>query len=196
MEDIYESDVNRISASASIHPNVILGKGNTIMEGVIIREGVQIGDNNYIGPYCIIGDPAEKSGYFDTPGKVVIGSGNRFTKQVTVDAGTESVTIVKNNVIMLKNTQVGHDAHIEDDTVLSCNVVIGGFTKVGKGCNFGLGSVAHQRLTIPDGVMIGMNSAVTKRTPLEAGRKYVGSPARDIGPNIKPQASCVESPLL
>lgn len=181
--DVYEDSGNNTHHSAHIHPEAIIGTGNTIMEGVIIRKGVQIGDNNYIGPYCIIGDPPEKVGLFDKPGNVVIGSGNRFTKQVTIDAGTERPTVIKNNTIFLKNAHVGHDAFIRDGVTLSCNVCIGGFTEVGTHTNFGLGAVAHQRLIIPADCMIGMNSTITKKTVMERGRKYAGSPARDMGEN-------------
>lgn len=183
-QEIYESLKNEISSSAQIHHNVIIGNGNTICEGVVIREGVTIGDNNYFGPYCIIGDYAEKKGFFDKPGKVLIGDGNRFTKQVTIDAGTNDVTIVRSGITMLKNAHVGHDAYISDGVILSCNVCIGGHSIIGEKTNFGLGAVCHQRLEVPKNVMIGMNSTVTKKTTLEPGRKYAGSPARDIGQNI------------
>lgn len=181
--DPYEATENSIHSTAIIDPSVIIGKGNVICEGVIIREGVQIGDNNFIGPYCIIGDFPEKTGFFETPGRVIIGNGNRFTKQVTVDAGTEQVTIIKNNCVLLKNAHCGHDSYIHDNVNLSCNVCVGGFTEVKKGSNIGLGAVIHQRLVIPEGVMIGMNSTVTKKSILQAGRKYAGSPCRDIGEN-------------
>src|SRR5688500_2432800 len=102
MEQIYENVKNQISATAFVHHNVIMGTGNVIREGAIICEGVRIGNNNYIGPGCIIGDYPEKIGYFHKFGIVEIGDGNRFTKQVTIDSGTDHVTTVENNVIMLK----------------------------------------------------------------------------------------------
>ncbi len=176
---------NNISTSAVVHPNVVMGKGNIIMEGAIIRDGVEMGDNNFVGPYCIIGDDAEKKGWFGKPGKVCIGDNNRFTKQVTIDRGTEKETIICNNIIMLKNAHVGHDAKIKDGVILSCNVLIGGHTVVGNNTNFGLGSVAHQRLIIPNSCMIGMNSTITKKTLMEPGKKYVGSPAKCIGDNVR-----------
>lgn len=182
--DLYETSVrNKIHPSAFVDPSVIIGTGNTICEGVIIRAGVQIGDGNYIGPYCIIGDFPEKAGYFETPGKVLIGSNNRFTKQCTIDSGTEGPTIVKNNCILLKSAHVGHDAYLHDNVTLSCNAMVGGFTEVKQGCNIGLGAAIHQRLVVPENCMIGMNSTVTKKSVLQAGRKYAGSPCRDIGSN-------------
>lgn len=186
MGEIYEeTQRNKIHPSAFVDPTVIMGEGNVICEGVIIRAGVQLGDYNFIGPYCIIGDFPEKVGYFTIPGKVIIGSGNRLTKQVTIDAGTTDVTIIKNNCILLKNSHCGHDSYLHDNVTLSCNVCVGGFTQVGQGVNMGLGSVAHQRLVIPGNVMIGMNAVITKKTVLQPGRMYAGVPARDIGENKK-----------
>lgn len=183
MDQFYNFGKSRVHSDARVDPTVIMGHGNVIMEGAIIRAGVILGNDNYIGPYCIIGEAAEKIGYFDKPGKVTIGNGNRFTKQVTIDAGTEKETVIHNNAIILKNAHVGHDAEIGNGVVLSCNVCIGGHTIVEEGTNFGLGAVAHQRLIIPHHCMVGMNSTITKKTEMIPRRKYAGSPARDIGSN-------------
>jgi UDP-N-acetylglucosamine acyltransferase len=179
----YDRAGNKIDSSAIVHPTVIMGKDNVICEGVIIRAHVSIGNGNYFGPYCIIGDFPEKVGFFDQLGGVVIGDNNRFTKQCTIDSGTAKPTRIHNDVIMLKNAHVGHDAEIGDGVTLSCNVCIGGFTIVGCRTNFGLGSVAHQRVIVAADCMIGMNSTITKKTDTRKARKYVGSPARDIGEN-------------
>jgi UDP-N-acetylglucosamine acyltransferase len=177
---------NIISDFAFVSPNAIIGKGNRIDEGVIIRDGVILGDNNHIGPYCIIGEPAEKRGYLDEIGPVIIGNNNVFTKQVTIDAGTgATATEVGNGVLMLKNAHVGHGAFISDNVVLSVNSVIGGWTVVGESTNFGIGAVAHQRLDIPENCMIGMNAVVTKQSIMRPGFKYVGVPIKELGPNIR-----------
>lgn len=160
--------------------------GNDIHPTAIIYDGVVIGIGNVIGPYCIIGGPAEKHGYFNVTGRVYIGDNNTFTKQVTIDSGTTKVTEIGSGCVFLKNAHVGHDAVIDDKVTLSCNVCIGGHTAVLHSTNFGLGAVAHQRLLIPQKCMIGMNTTITKRTELEPGMKYVGSPARCIGPNVRP----------
>lgn len=177
--------MNTISDFAFVDPNVIMGEGNVVMEGAIIREGVIMGDNNFVGPYCIIGDAPEKVGWFDKPKGVKIGNNNRLTKQVTIDSGTEQRTIVNDDNLFLKNSHLGHDVVTGNNNVFSCNSVIGGWTKVGNSSNFGIGSVVHQRLSLPDGVMIGMNSTVTKKSELNSHRKYAGSPVKDIGPNVR-----------
>ena len=160
--------------------------GNNIHPTAIIYDGVSMGIGNTIGPYCIIGGAAEKRGYFDTAGRVVIGNNNVFTKQVTIDSGSDGMTYIGHNNVFLKNAHLGHDVKILNYNTLSCNVCIGGHCVIDSLCNFGLGAVVHQRLNIPGGVMIGMNTTITKRTELKPGMKYVGSPARCIGKNVRP----------
>jgi UDP-N-acetylglucosamine acyltransferase len=169
---------------------------NYIHPTAVIGPNVLMGDNNYIGPFCIIGFPAEhkefwryrlNAEYVDFPfnfcGKVIIGNNNVFTGHVTVDAGTERETIIRNNVWALKHSHVGHDAHIGDDVTISCGAKVGGHAIIGNGCNIGLNAVIHQRQEIREGCMIGMGAAVTKGLITEPFRKYAGVPAKDIGSN-------------
>ena len=55
----------------------------------LIADNVLIGENIYIGPYCVIGFPPEWKGYETQSKGVVIGDGVRLTGLVTVDAGVE-----------------------------------------------------------------------------------------------------------
>lgn len=159
--------------------------GNSIHPTAIIAYGVQMGTGNTIGPYCIIGEAAEKRGYWQRTGRVIIGDNNIFTKQVTIDSGSEEYTTVGSECVFLKNAHVGHDATIHNHVTLSCNAMIGGHSTVGEKTNVGLGAAIHQRLEIPEGCMIGMNSTVTKKSVLQPNRKYAGSPVKDIGSNIR-----------
>lgn len=176
--------------STFIHPTSIIGPE------------VSLGENISIGPYCIIrncsigsgtkiwshsciGTEAEHRDYFDSAeGFVVIGNDCVIREFTTINRGTEIPTIVGNQVIMLRGSHVGHDAHIENNVTLSCNVLIGGHAKIFKHSNLGLGSVVHQRCAVPSYTMLGMNSTWTKKTIHAPGGKYIGSPARLLGKNI------------
>lgn len=159
---------------------------NYIHPTAVIGPNVEMGDNNYIGPFCVIGYPAEHKDYWRQPqGKVIIGNNCKFTGLVTVDAGTELPTVIRDGVWMLKHSHVGHDAMIKDNVVISCGAKIGGHCEIGKDCNIGLNAVIHQRVKVPDGCMIGMGAVVIKKTELYANQKYAGVPARWIGYNEK-----------
>ena len=158
---------------------------NYIHPTAVIYEGVELGDNVYIGPYCIIGAPAEHKAFWDKPiGKVKIGDNCVITGHVTIDAGTEDVTTLGEGVWMLKHSHVGHDAWIGEDCVISCGAKIGGHTIVRSRCNIGLNVVIHQKQDIAPSCMIGMGAVVTKKLKTEPYQKYAGNPAKWIGENV------------
>lgn len=159
---------------------------NFIHPTAIIYPNVKIGNNVYIGAYSVIGGPPEHREFWDGEYKGVIIEDNvRISNHVTIDAGCTQNTYISKGCILLKGSHVGHDAFIGDNTTLSCNALVGGYSQISYGCNLGLGSVIHQNVVVPPGCMIGANAFVGKTTKTEPNNKYVGVPARYLGPNIK-----------
>jgi UDP-N-acetylglucosamine acyltransferase len=155
---------------------------NFIHPTAIIGDNVILGDNNYIGAYCIIGDQAEHKKYWLQPkGKVIIGNGNMITGLVTIDAGTEDITTIGNNCFIMKHAHIGHDCHILDNVTISCGAKIGGHSVIKEYSNIGLNAVLHQFTIIEHGCMVGA-SAFIKGSTIEFS-KYAGVPARKIGTN-------------
>lgn len=156
-----------------IHPTAI------IHPKVIIEGGV------YIGPYCIIGFPAEWKGKEDNEGKVIIKSGTRITGLVTIDSGTDKPTIIGKNCYLMKHSHVGHDAELKDGVTLSCGAKIGGHSIIGQNTNIGLNAVIHQKVEVPEGCMIGASGFVGKKSILKPFTKYAGVPVKEIGSNAR-----------
>ena len=152
----------------------------------IIYPNVVIEEDCYIGPYCIIGAPAEWKGHEEVSKGVRIGAGSRLTGMVTVDAGVETPTMIGNNCYLMKHSHVGHDAILSNNVTLSCGAKIGGHSIVMDNCNIGLNAVIHQKVNVPSGCMIGASAFIGKKTILQPYRKYAGVPAKDIGENIIP----------
>jgi len=170
---------NIIHPTALIHPSVKMGKGNFIGAFTVIEENVIIGNNNYFGPHCIIGDIGESINFFEKEKMgVLIGNNNRFSKQVTIDSGTVNCTIIHNNTLWLKNAHAGHDCIINDLVQVRCNGILGGHVTALTGARIYLGAIVHPRLTIPANCIIGMGAIVTKKTNLVENGTYVGNPAR------------------
>lgn len=155
---------------------------NFIHPTAIIGDNVILGDNNYIGAYCIIGDPAEHKKYWgQSKGKVYIGNGNMITGLVTIDAGTEDITYIGNGCFIMKHAHIGHDCLIQDNVTISCGAKIGGHSIIKEYSNIGLNAVLHQFTTIERGCMIGASAFIKGAT--EEFSKYAGVPARKIGIN-------------
>lgn len=161
---------------------------NFIHPTAVIGPNVDLGDNNYIGPLCVIGYPAEHKGWRKGVAKygiVRIGNNNHFEGLVTIDAGTTGCTIIGDNNWFLKHSHVGHDAVIGDGVTVSCGAKVGGHCEISNKVNIGLNAVIHQWVKVPTGCMIGASAFVGKKTELKELRKYAGVPARDIGSNEK-----------
>jgi UDP-N-acetylglucosamine acyltransferase len=170
---------NYIHPTALIHPSVKMGDGNHIGAYAIIEENVELGNDNYIGPHCIIGDIGESIAFFDSEKKgVIIGNNNRFTKQVTIDSGTENPTRIYNDTLWLKNAHCGHDCTVFDDVQVRCNAILGGHVVVHKHARVFLSAIVHPRLEIFKNCKIGMGSVVTKKTQIVENGIYVGNPAK------------------
>jgi len=155
-----------------IHPTAIIGP-NVIIE-----------DDVYIGPYCIIGMPAEWKGKEHIDLGVTIGKGTRITGMVTIDSGAINRTQIGENCYLMKHSHVGHDAILSNGVTLSCGAKVGGHTIIGNNCNIGLNAVIHQKQIIAEGCMIGMGAVITKKFVTTPNMKYVGNPARLLGENI------------
>ena len=155
---------------------------NYIHPTAIIGDNVELGDNNYIGAYCIIGNPAEHKKYWDKPkGKVIIGNNNIITGLVTIDAGTEYETIIQSNCFIMKHAHIGHDCWIGSNVTISCGAKIGGHCTIKPNSNIGLNAVLHQFSEIEEGCMIGASAFFKGES--EEYTKYAGVPARKLGVN-------------
>lgn len=164
-----------------IHPTAVIGPN------------VTIGDA-YIGPYCIIGYPAEHRGTFPYPvsdiyrsGRVEICDGAILTGHVTVDAGIGmgGMTFIGASAFLMKHSHVGHDAILYPNVTVACGAKIGGHCVIGDSSNIGLNAVIHQRVIVPAGCMIGAGAVVIKKSQMQPNYKYAGNPVRELGPNFK-----------
>lgn len=174
---------NKIHSTAKIGPDVQLGKGVEIGPYSVIGGYTIIGDETKISSHVVIGTNAEHRKFFDQKGHVEIGKNCRIREFVTVNAGTQSRTVIEKNCILLRGSHVGHDSHIEENVTLSCNVLVGGESHVMKHANLGLGAILHQFSLIGSWSMLGMGTVVTKHSNICPARVYVGSPAYNIKMN-------------
>lgn len=157
---------------------------NIIHPTAIVGTRVTLGDGIYIGPYAVIGKHAEHSGVdprTDAPGAVMIGDGATIHEHVTVQGGTDGVTVIGEGCRLQAHAHVGHDAVLGRHVTISCGARIGGKSRLADYCNVGLNAVLHQHAVLDQGVMVGASAFVKGSVP--PWRKVAGVPARDIGIN-------------
>lgn len=160
-------------------------KNNLIHKTAIINwEKVELGINNIIYPYSVIGfdaqHPTEKS-----DGIVKIGDNNIFREYTTVNLPTRFSykTIIMNNCYFMEGAHIAHDCVVEDNVRISNKSVLSGHTYIMKNSVIGLGTMIHQFQVIGSYTMIGMNCVIDKKIDILPGYTYVGIPARRIKKN-------------
>jgi UDP-N-acetylglucosamine acyltransferase len=181
--------VNKVHPTAVIGAGVQLGDNNVIGPYTVIIGPTSIGDGNLIGPHASIGTPAEFrggphptgwDGEIDGAG-VTIGNNNIVREFVTINQGTHESTTMGDDCYILARSHIGHDCVLHHGVTLADAVQLGGHTQVWSWANIGMGAVVHQRLLVGPGAMIGMGSAVRKDVP--PFTIAVGNPSRVSGVN-------------
>jgi UDP-N-acetylglucosamine acyltransferase len=157
-------------------------EGTCIHRTAIIAHGVEIGRNVYIGPYAVIGYPAEKKGSEDA-GRVLINDDVQIHGSCTIDSGTNGVTVIGHKSYIMKGVHVGHDAMINTEVTISPGAKIGGHANIGTLCNIGMNAVVHQFVKIPAGCMIGMGAIMVKNKEYKAYHKYINV-GQELGENV------------
>jgi UDP-N-acetylglucosamine acyltransferase len=152
----------------------IVENGNVYSSFAVIYEGTKIGLDNWVGPFAVIGSPAEHRGQELTgPGAeisrkqfgVVIGDRNTIREHVTVQSGIESATQIGNDCYIMSKAHIPHDALLRSHVTVSSSATIGGHSIIGEKSNIGLNATIHQRSVIGFGAMVGMSSIVKKAVP-------------------------------
>lgn len=145
-----------------IDKNVVIGNNNKIMANVSILPGSRIGNSNTIFPGAVIGAIPQDLKFKGEETTAEIGDNNTIRENVTVNRGTaaKGKTIVGNNNLLMEGVHVAHDALIgngciignstkmageiviDDNSIISANVLmhqfcrVGGYGMIQGGCRF------------------------------------------------------------
>lgn len=180
--------MNNIHHSVVIQEKSILGEGNTICPGAVIFPGVSIGNNNWIGPNCVIGSPPEILGWehhnltgLEDITMVVIGDNNVIRENVVIQSGSTKATRIHNSTFIMSSSYIAHDVEVGENSVLSSGTRLAGYVVVEEFATLGMGSLVHQKIRIGAGSMTGMGSIVTKNV-LPYSKSF-GAPSKTRGIN-------------
>lgn len=154
-----------ISAYATVHPNVIIGKN------------VEIGD------YAVVGTPAEVKGANLKGGRVIIGDNTVIREHVTIHSSRheDKWTRIGSDCYIQAHAHIGHDSQIENHCTIGCFACVGGHSIICDWVNMGLHSVTHQRTRIGRGTMLG--ACAFAKGILKPWSVYVGVPAKRLKAN-------------
>jgi sugar O-acyltransferase (sialic acid O-acetyltransferase NeuD family) len=85
---------------------------------------------------------------------------------------------IGDNCILWSGNHVGHRTVVHDNVFVASHAVISGYCEIGAGSFVGVNATFNDHVKVAQDNVIGAGALVTRDT--EAGRVYVGSPARAV----------------
>lgn len=158
-----------IGPNCVINSAVSIGSGTMLEANVVINKNVSVGRKNHFFPNCVLGSRPQvlRLGSESKFGGLVIGDGNIIHEQVTIHPGIhpESLTKIGNENFFMVGVHIGHDCIVEDKTVMSNSVQIGGHCKIERGVWFSGLAGAHQFVTIGQWCFVAGLAGITRDIP-------------------------------
>lgn len=152
------------------YQNSSIGKDCKLHETVVIGvEGLKI-----------VNTPNGSKIQFIHTGKVVIKDNVEIGPYSVIHRGTIENTIIENGCKFGAYTNIGHNCHIEKNTIMAAGVILNGGVKIGKGCWISSGVKIKHYVNVCDDVVIGLGSVVVK--DITKPGIYVGNPLRFLKP--------------
>lgn len=168
-KDARLADDVTVGPNCVIESGVSIGPGTILEANVVIYGGVKIGRDNHFYPGCVIGaKPQVMRLKRDSEiGALVIGDGNTMHEHVTIHPGMrpDTATKIGNDNFFMVNVHIGHDCTVEDHTVMSNLVQIGGHCRIENGAWFSGLAASHQFVTVGKWCFIAGLAGITRDIP-------------------------------
>jgi len=119
----------------TIGPQVRIGNGTKLISHVVIDGLTEIGDDNTIYSFSVIGAPPQDLAYRGEPTKTIIGNRNTFREHFTVHRGTAKgggVTRVGSDNYVMGSCHFAHDSSVGNHLIMANQSGIAGHVVIGN----------------------------------------------------------------
>ncbi len=116
-----------------VGPNVRIGKGTVLRSHVICEGWTEIGEDNIIFPFAVVGAIPQDLKYKGERTKVQVGNRNTIREGVTINLGTAGgggVTRIGDENLLMAYVHLGHDSLVGSHVVLANYVGLAGHVVV------------------------------------------------------------------
>jgi UDP-N-acetylglucosamine acyltransferase len=152
---------------------------------IIDWDTVKIGEDCYIGPYCVlsncelrgsvrlsshvvIGSPPEITGFTGSGFGVLIGSGVTIREFVTIHSGSKRTTIICADAQVFRHAHIAHDCLVGEAALVSGGAIMCGHAVLGSHAVLAAGAILHQFVVVGAGAFIGAGSFLDRHVrPLD-----------------------------
>ncbi|MBN2865511.1 MAG: acyl-ACP--UDP-N-acetylglucosamine O-acyltransferase [Thiotrichales bacterium] len=158
----------KIGPYCVIEGDVFIGAGTILEAHVVIQGPTQIGENNHFFQFSSIGAAPQDKKYAGEPTRLVIGNGNTFRENVTVNRGTVQdlgETRIGDDNWVMAGVHIAHDCIIGHHCILANAVALAGHVTVNDWAILGGYSLVHQFCHIGAHSFCGMGSVINQDVP-------------------------------
>ena len=177
-------DNNIIGPFCFIDRNTVMGDNNVLQNSVTINYGARIGNGNEIFPGASISTKPQDLKFKGEDTICEVGDNNSIRENVTISRGTASkgTTQVGNNNLLMENMHIAHDCFFGSNLIIGNSTKFGGEVHVDDNAVISAEVLCHQFCSVGSYVMIQGGSRFSMDVPpyIIAGKE----PIRYAGINI------------
>ncbi len=151
-----------------IGPDVRIGAGTRLLNHVTIQQDTDIGRDNVIHPFAVLGADPQDLKYRGEKTALRIGDRNQIRELVTIHRGTGNggaVTHVGSDNLIMGTVHVAHDCRIGDGVVIANAVMLAGHIHVEDHAIISGGAGLHHFVTVGTCAFIGGMARVPQDVP-------------------------------
>lgn len=170
----FVSPLAKVHESAIVGPWCLIDEGAEIGEGVVLESrvhvygGVSVGKNCHIFDGSILGAPPQDLKYNGEATFLRVGENCTIREYCTLNRGTfqgGGLTELKENVLIMAYSHVGHDCKIAKGVVIANGCQLGGHVRIGEFATIGGVTAIQQRNQVGAYAFVGGTHKVDRDVP-------------------------------
>lgn len=140
-----------------IDKNVVIGNDNRLMNSVTLLSGTRLGNHNVVFPGTVIGAIPQDLKFRGEETTAEIGDNNTIRENVTINRGTaaKNRTVVGNNNLLMEGMHIAHDVIVGNQCIIGNSTKIAGEVIVDDCAIISANVLIHQFCRIGSYVMVG-----------------------------------------
>ena len=131
---------------AVVEDDVVIGEGTSIGAHAVIKRYTRMGRENRVSEHVVIGGEPQDYKFNGCRSYVSIGDGNRIRESVTIHRGStpEAHTTIGDRCFLMVASHVAHDCQLGNGVVLTNSALLAGFVSIADGAIISGNVVIHQ----------------------------------------------------
>lgn len=150
-----------------IDKNVIIGDNNHLMNGVTVLYGTRMGNGNVVFPGAVLGAVPQDLKFHGEETTAEIGDNNKIRENVTINRGTDAKgkTVVGSDNLLMEGMHVAHDVIVGNGCIIGNSTKLAGEVVIDDFAILSANVLVHQFCRVGSYVMVGGGSRTSQDIP-------------------------------